>query len=112
MQQSITITPTISIEIPADQVLISKAEYDRLVEQADTYRWWDSIDLAQRYHQKVTWFSDNIFQNPRFIVMLRGQSVMYPGSGVKGYRCDPVRFGKFMSDYFPEIAREASKERK
>lgn len=103
---------------PDDYVIISKAEFRELLaardqvktQQAeDKQQWWVMKDLVARYKCRPTWFTDNIFQNPRFEKMLHGQCVMYPGDGVKGYHCEPVAFAKFMRDWFPEIAREAQK---
>ncbi|ERL64009.1 hypothetical protein L248_1656 [Schleiferilactobacillus shenzhenensis LY-73] len=95
--------------MPADQVIISREEYDRLVKLADTRQWWTMPDLVARYHMDAQWFANTIFKTERFRKLLRGQCVMYPREGVKGYTCEPVAFGDFMEKYFPEIARQAMK---
>lgn len=101
---------------PDDYVIISKDEFRELLaardrveasQSEDKHQWWVMKDLVSRYKCRPTWFTDNVFQNPRFESRLRGQIVMYPGDGVKGYHCEPNQFGKFLADWFPEIARAA-----
>lgn len=106
------IQPKITVELPPDKILIDKKEYEHLLDLSDLRCWWTSKDLAERYHQKITWFSDNIFQNPRFTNKLRNQCVIYPGQGVKGYRCEPKQFSEFMRKYFSEIAYECQRRKK
>jgi phage pi2 protein 07 len=101
---------------PDHYYLISDKELERLREKSKAVeeresndQWWVMDDLVRRYKCRPMWFTNNIFQNPRFEKMLRGQSVMYPGEGVKGYHCEPMAFAAFMRQWFPEIARAAAK---
>lgn len=84
-------------------------EHDTALARADMAGWWTMPELVKRYHQNPTWFAENVFQVPRFMKVLRGQCVMYPREGVKGYTCEPEAFGEFMKKWFPEIARNAMK---
>lgn len=104
-ESTITIRPTINVDLPPDKVIINRDYLAELEERADMTQWWTMHDIKDRYKRSPTWFTDHVLTIPRFEKILRDRVVMYPDVG-GSYLFLPTQFAKFMQDYFPEICRE------
>lgn len=51
-----TIKAEVIMEVPSDQVIITKTEFNEYQELKDDGRWWTSKDIEQRYNHKMDWF--------------------------------------------------------
>jgi len=102
-----TIKAEIVMELPPDQVIITKAEFNEYQELKDDGRWWTTKDLENRYNHKLDWFKEKIFYVPKFKKTLsveNGGCVHYSDIGEGRYwSFEPKRFKQFMEENFPEI---------
>ncbi|WP_261805664.1 DUF771 domain-containing protein [Lapidilactobacillus luobeiensis] len=103
-ESTITINPTIKIDLPTDKIIVSKSEYDELVKKADMSGWWGLDELEKRYGHGRKWFVDNVFAP--FERKLRDRIVMYPYGGKSTYWVKPKEFVYFMDMHFSEICRK------
>lgn len=103
----------LSIQLPPGLHVVDDeyvAEHDAALATANMAGWWTTSELTERYHVTAIWLADHVFQPPRFRKFLRAEPiVMYPREGVKTYTVNPKPFDKFMTEWFPEIARNAMK---
>lgn len=102
-----TIKAEVIMEIPEDQVIITRAEFNEYQELKDDGRWWNTKDVEDRYGHQMKWFKEKVFYVPRFKKQLdskNGGCVHYSGNDDGRYwSFEPKRFKKFMEDNFPEI---------
>ncbi|WP_390409699.1 DUF771 domain-containing protein [Lacticaseibacillus jixiensis] len=106
---TIEIQPKITIELPADKILVDRKEYDELKAQADMQGWWTLADVSERYKRRKSWFVDNILTKPTFEAQLRRKIVMYDGDGGRGYLFEPHSFSEWMQAHFKDIADEVGR---
>lgn len=102
-----TIKAEVIMEVPSDQVIISKTEFNEYQSLKDDGRWWTSKDIFERYHHRMDWMKENILLVPTYQRELdakNGGCVHYadPENG-KFWSFEPKRFKKFMEDNFAEI---------
>jgi len=103
-----TIKAEVIMEIPNNQVIISKAEFDDYQSLKDGGKWWTSKDIEDRYGHQMKWFKEKIFYIPKFKKQLstkNGGCVHYSEPDSRYWSFEPNRFKKFMEDYFSEINR-------
>jgi len=102
-----TIKAEVIMEIPANQVIISKAEFNEYQSLKDSGKWWTSKDIEERYGHQMTWFKEKIFYIPKFKKQLsskNGGCVHYSDvDDGRFWSFEPNRFKKFMEENFPEI---------
>lgn len=100
-----TIKANVILEIPEENVIISKAEFNEYQELKDSGRWWNSADIFERYHHRMDWMKENILTPYKSELDSKtGGCVHYadPENG-KFWSFEPKRFKKFMEDNFSEI---------
>lgn len=104
MQQ--LISTQIVIQIPSDQILITKVEYEELKQQELTGAYWSMKDLEKRTNKKHEWIKENILYPERFrkvLDVIHGGFVFYPKSKGQTWSFHAVKMAKFLDDYFQEI---------
>lgn len=102
---TITIKPTITVELPAGQVIVSEDYLARLEAADDTRRWWTMTDVIERYGHDRKWYVRNVFAP--YEKDLYDRIVIYPHGGGTYYQIRPVEFARFMDTHFGQIARRA-----
>ena len=100
---------SLSIQIPADQVLISKVELEELQKGSLSGVYWSMKDLEQRINKKQAWIKENILYQSRFrkILDIRfGGFVFYPESQGQSWSFQAVEMATFLDKYFGTIFGE------
>ena len=100
------ISANIVIQIPTDQILITKVEYEELKQQELLGTYWSMKDLEKRTSKKHEWIKDNILYQERFKKILDvdcGGFVFYPKSKGQNWTFHAVKMAKFLDKYFQEI---------
>lgn len=98
----------VEIIIPANFVLISKIEHERLHEEADIGRWWTLQDVLDRTNRSRDWFKKNILFHPRYkkkIDVKNGGFVKYPSGGRDSYLFLPSKTKEFLENNFAELLK-------
>lgn len=108
MPQEIKV-PSLTIQIPEGFEILPTEEVDDLRSRADMRCWWDMKEVTTRYHRSKPWILEVLY-NRKFKPLLENKCVFYGGKNKRRmYLFEPVRFSKFMRDYFPEITKELGK---
>lgn len=96
----------VTIEIPADKVLIGRDEWERMNKANDIGRWWSMADLEAYTNRKSAWLVTNILDNHRYKKVLNvenGGFVKYPTGGKSGYLILASKMKQFLEDNFKGI---------
>ncbi len=104
-----TLEAQVSIRIPPEYVVISKDEYDRLINSDDIGQWWTLKDVLSRINRQRSWFMENVINNPRYRKQLdvrRGGFVKYSTGGKDGYLFLASKTKLFLEENFSEILKE------
>lgn len=104
MQQ--LLTASVTIQVPSDHVLISRAEYKELKEHELSGAYWNMSDLEKKTNRKNEWIKKHILYPQRFKQILDvdfGGFVFYPKSQGQPWSFHAVKMAKFLDDYFQEI---------
>ncbi len=104
MQQSIK--AEILINIPTDQILISKVEYEQLQIHSLQGVYWTMNDLENRIGKKQVWIKDNILYPQRFkkqLDVLQGGFVYYPKAKGEKWSFLASKMSQFLEDNFYSI---------
>lgn len=104
MQQ--VIKAEILINIPPDQILISKVEYEELQSNLLIGVYWSMKDLEQRINKKHEWIKANILYPSRFRRILdvkNGGFVYYPKSKGEKWSFQATKMSQFLEDNFHTI---------
>ena len=97
---------SLSIPIPADQVLISKVELQELKSQELSGVYWNMKDLEQRINRKSDWIKENILYPSKFRKILDGENggfVFYPKSKGQTWSFQAVKMSEFLDKNFNQI---------
>lgn len=92
----------LAITIPADQVMISKVEFEQLQEQQLVGRYWSMKDLEAHTNMKQTWLKDNILYVPKFKKELEKFSY-YPQSQGEKWSFQASKMVIFLEENFYSI---------
>lgn len=98
----------VTIEIPADKVLISRDEWERMNEANDIGRWWSMSELEAYTNRKSAWLVTHILDNHRYKKVLNvenGGFVKYPSGGKSGYLMLASKMKEFLENNFKEIVK-------
>lgn len=93
----------LSIPIPADQVMISKVEFEELQRNQLAGVYWTMKDLEVRTGRKKDWLINNILMSPRFKKKLdakNGGFVYYPENKGCPWAFQATKMAKFLDDNF------------
>ncbi|MEF7494733.1 DUF771 domain-containing protein [Lysinibacillus sphaericus] len=104
MQQAIK--AEISINIPNDQILISKVEYEKLQTHSLHGVYWTMSDLENRIGKKQVWIKDNILYPQKFkkqLDVLQGGFVYYPKAKGEKWSFLASKMSQFLEDNFYSI---------
>jgi len=104
LQQSIK--AEILINIPTDQILISKVEYEQLQIHSLQGVYWTMNDLENRIGKKQVWIKDNILYPQRFkkqLDVLQGGFVYYPKAKGEKWSFLASKMSQFLEDNFYSI---------
>lgn len=101
--QTIAVTASFTVAVPADKVVIDRAEYQRLKLAADQSGWWTMADVVKRYRKTPAWLKENILEQPRYMKQLKRKIVMYAGDGGRDWLFEPQGFSQWMRQNFPAI---------
>lgn len=104
MEQSLKVEAI--IQIPADQVLISRIEFERLQSLELTGTYWTMQELEEKTNKKRDWLKDNLLYNPRFKKILdvkEGGFVYYPEKRGQTWSFQASKMARFLDDNFAEI---------
>lgn len=110
IDQHIAITAKLNVTVPADKVIIDRAEYERLRAAADQSEWWTMRDVVKRYKKTPAWLKSQILEQPRYMAQLKRQIVMYAGDGGRDWLFEPAGFSKWMRENFPTICQTVAGE--
>ncbi|APT50998.1 hypothetical protein BSA171_03615 [Bacillus safensis] len=97
---------SLSIPIPADQVLISKVELQELKEQSLIGVYWSMKDLEEKIAKKSEWIKSNILYPSRFRKILdseNGGFVFYPKSKGQTWSFQASKMANFLDQNFTNI---------
>lgn len=104
MQQ--LISTNVVIQIPADQVLITKIEFDELKQHELYGMYWSMKDLEKRTNKKHEWIKENMLYPERFKKVLDvdcGGFVFYPKSKGQNWSFHATKMANFLDVNFREI---------
>ncbi|MBB6452018.1 phage pi2 protein 07 [Salirhabdus euzebyi] len=96
----------LSIQIPEDQILISKVEFEELKQKELTGVYWNMKDLEKRINKSDRWIKDNILYPTRFRKILDsdiGGFVFYPRSKGQTWSFQANKMAEFLDKHFREI---------
>ncbi|GKV69819.1 hypothetical protein NCCP2716_23170 [Sporosarcina sp. NCCP-2716] len=94
---------SLSIPIPADQVLISKIELEELRKQELSGVYWNMKDLEKRTNKGQQWLKENLLYKPRFKKELdckSGGFVYYPEVRGETWSFHAGKMAKFLDKNF------------
>lgn len=94
---------SMTIPIPADQVLISKVELEDLRKQELFGVYWSMKDLENRTNKKQDWLKENVLLVPRFKENLdveNGGFVYYPKKSGEKWSFLASEMSKFLDSNF------------
>ncbi|WP_390410572.1 DUF771 domain-containing protein [Lacticaseibacillus jixiensis] len=107
--KALTLQQVVTVQVPADKVLIDRDEYEDLQKRANLNCWWTLNDVSARYKRKPDWIVSHILKSPTFEPQLRRKLVMYDHDGGKGYLFEPMGFSEWMREHFNDIANEVGR---
>jgi phage pi2 protein 07 len=96
----------IVITIPDDMVLITKVEYEQLIQSALSGVYWNMKDLEQRINKKSEWIKENILYPSRFRKILdskNGGFVYFPQLKGQTWAFRATKMAKFLDNNFSDI---------
>lgn len=99
------------IPVPEDYVIISKVEYEELLQADSLGRWMTLKEVLDRINRKYDWFSQKVLKNPRYrnridISKSSEGFVYYPGDGNDKYLFLKSKTLEFLEKNFAEILKE------
>lgn len=97
---------SLTIPIPADQVLISKVELEELQNNSLAGKYWNIKDLEQRTGRKVDWLKSNLLYVPKFKEILdsrEGGFVYYPEARGQSWAFHAPKMAEFLDNHFRQI---------
>lgn len=108
MPQVLKLHPTIEYKIPDSQLLIDKTEYDSLLDQATTGRWWTMSDLRKWIGNKdARWVKDFILYRPEFqkdFGQMERQNLIHISSGSgDSWKFKASVMSKWLDDHWDRI---------
>ncbi len=106
MQQAIK--AELFINIPSDQILISKVEYEELQSKSFQGVYWTMSDLENRIGKKQVWIKENILYPQKFkkqLDVLQGGFVYYPKAKGEKWSFLASKMSQFLEDNFYAIFR-------
>lgn len=96
----------VTVSIPPEFVLVSKAEYEELNEQTLTGVYWNMSDLKKRINKSDKWIKENILYPTRFRSKLdarNGGPVYYPESQGQSWTFQAKEMAEFLDKNFHRI---------
>lgn len=96
----------LEIKIPDDYVLITKVEYEELLQERLKGRYWTMRELEERVGKKQEWIKENILYPQNFKKQLdvqQGGFVYYPGRQGEKWSFQATKMTKFLEDNFYKI---------
>lgn len=98
------------IPVPEDYVIISKVEYEELLQAESLGRWMTLKEVLDRINRKYDWFSKKVLKNPRYrnridISKSSEGFVYYPGEGNDKYLFLKSKTLEFLEENFGEILK-------
>lgn len=96
----------LSIEIPAEYVLITKVEYEELKSNELRGVYWSMKDLEERVGKKRDWIETNILYPSHFRNMLDSKTegfVYYPESRGQAWMFQATKMADFLDKKFHRI---------
>lgn len=98
------------IPVPEDYVIISKVEYEELLQSDSLGRWMTLKEVLDRINRKYDWFSQKVLKNPRYrnridISKSSKGFVYYPGEGNDKYLFLKSKTLEFLEENFGEILK-------
>ncbi|MDE5415502.1 DUF771 domain-containing protein [Alkalihalobacterium chitinilyticum] len=103
MQQ---LSVNLTIPIPSDSVLISKAELEELKQQQLVGLYWSMKDLETRVNRKQVWIKQNILYPSKFREQLdvdSGGFVFYPKTKGQTWSFHASKMAEFLENNFHRI---------
>ncbi|EFI67581.1 hypothetical protein BFZC1_16470 [Lysinibacillus fusiformis ZC1] len=103
MQQ---LSVTLTIPIPADSIIISKVELEKLKKAQLVGVYWSMKDLENRINRKNEWIKENILYPSKFRKMLDVGSdgfVFYPKSKGQTWSFQASKMAAFLEKHFKDI---------
>lgn len=104
MEQIIKIQAT--IQIPENQILIEKVEFERLQSLELYGKYWSMQELEERTNKKRDWIKENILYKPKFKSILdlhNGGFVYYPEKKGQNWSFHATQMANFLDKNFAEI---------
>lgn len=101
---------SLTIPIPADQVLISKVELEELKQQSLSGVFWTMKDLEKRVGRKQEWIKENILYPSKFRKILdveNGGFVFYPKSRGQTWSFHAGKMAEFLDQNFQLIFKSS-----
>lgn len=92
------------IEIPSNQVLIFKDEFDRL-QLSSEKTWWTLDDVMKKVSVSRKTFTDKVLLNPKFKNDLSNWT-RYPSTKGEKYYFLASKMSQFLEDNFLDIMKE------
>ncbi|WP_404336437.1 DUF771 domain-containing protein [Planococcus rifietoensis] len=99
----------LSVEIPAEYVLITKIEYEELKSNELRGVYWNMKELEKRTGRQATWLKENILYPERFRKVLdieHGGFVAYPKAQGQPWAFQARKMGSFLDERFSHIFSE------
>ena len=96
----------LSVEIPAEYVLITKVEYEELKSQELRAVYWNMKDLEKRTGRQATWLKENILYPKKFRKVLdieHGGFVAYPKTKGQPWAFKATGMQSFLEENFIRI---------
>ncbi|GEL07117.1 DUF771 domain-containing protein [Salisediminibacterium halotolerans] len=104
MRQHFSVNMT--IPIPEDSVMITKAEYDDLKSQDLLGVYWSMKDLETQINKKNEWIKQHILYKEKFRSILdveHGGFVYYPTKSGQTWSFHAKKMAAFLDEHFEEI---------
>ncbi|WP_211653234.1 DUF771 domain-containing protein [Planococcus alpniumensis] len=96
----------LSVEIPAEYVLITKVEYEELKGNELRGVYWNIKELEKRTGRKATWLKENVLYPEKFRKVLdieHGGFVAYPKTKGQPWAFQAKRMSDFLDERFSRI---------
>ena len=100
----------LSIEIPADLVLIKKVEYEELKRNELRGTYWTMKHLEQRTGKKQVWLKENILYPDKFRKVLdvkNGGFVFYPQITGQHWSFQATKMAEFLDQNFYRVFKSS-----
>lgn len=101
---------SVTVAVPETHVMISKEEYNYLVQQEIAGRYWDMRTLENKIGYKRQWIEEKILYKPSFKKLLDVDAtdegfVKYPSGKSRKWAFQASKMIEFLEDKFPEIMK-------